>query len=235
LDVLGEYSALCFAGVFSFEDGVRLTKARGEAMQSACDRCESGMVSFTGLNPETVAQICQEVEHNIGEVVGIANYLSPTQVVIGGTKLACFKASEIAQQRGVTKLTTLPVAGAFHTQLMRPAEEVFRSVLNAAAFSEPKIPVVSNVDALVHTNPQRIRQALLAQISRPVQWQQTMEFLSTYSPSSTENELLNDVNSPSLRGSPGAQIRAYEVGPGTTCAAILKKMYRKAQVTCISV
>ena len=115
---LGEYTALCFAGAFSFEDGVKLTKARGEAMQAAADASNSGMVAIVGLDKESVAKICAVAAEKSGKQIAIANYLVDGNYAISGAKEACDAAREIAPEMGARMAVALAVAGAFHTSFM---------------------------------------------------------------------------------------------------------------------
>jgi [acyl-carrier-protein] S-malonyltransferase len=118
---LGEYSALCFAGAFSFEDGVKLTKARGEAMQEAANADKSGMVAVIGLDAATVEKICVEAREKSGKSVSIANYLVDGNYAVSGAAEACEVVKEIAPGYGARMAVTLAVAGAFHTSYMQPA------------------------------------------------------------------------------------------------------------------
>lgn len=168
---LGEYSALCFAGAFSFEDGVKLTKARGEAMQAAADASSSGMVAVIGLDIATVDKICAEATAKTGKPIAIANYLVDGNYAVSGAKEACQAVLEIAPTMGARMALPLAVAGAFHTSFMEPAVERLRKVLAEVDIKAPRIPVISNVDAKPHYDPNEIREILAKQVTNPVQWE----------------------------------------------------------------
>jgi len=172
---LGEYTAMVFAGVMSFEDALRVVQVRGEAMQAASDAVPSGMVSVLGLEAEQVAVVCDEARGD--GVLQIANFLCPGNIVISGTNDACERALEVAEQKGAMKVIPLAVAGAFHTEIMRPAVEKLTVALSQATLSPPKIPVISNVDALAHDEPEEIRSLLQQQVCSQVRWEQSMRSL----------------------------------------------------------
>ena len=205
---LGEYSALCFAGAFSFEDGVRLTKARGEAMQAAADADKSGMVAVIGLDVAAVEKICEEARAKSGKPVTIANYLVDGNYAVSGAMEACEAVKEIAAASGARMAVPLAVAGAFHTSYMEPAVEPLRKALAAVDIKPPRIPVVSNVDALPHSDPQEIRDILARQVTSPVQWERIVTTM---------------VKAPEFQ-------RSYELGPGTVCRGIVKRFGKKLEV-----
>jgi [acyl-carrier-protein] S-malonyltransferase len=205
---LGEYSALCFAGAFSFEDGVKLTKARGEAMQAAADASSSGMVAVIGLDIPTVEKICAEATAKSGKPVSIANYLVDGNYAVSGAKEACQAVQEIAPTMGARMAVPLAVAGAFHTSFMEPAVERLKKVLAEVDIKTPRIPVISNVDAKPHYDPQEIRDILAKQVTNPVQW---------------ETIITTMVKSPDFQ-------KAYELGPGTVCRGIVKRFGKKLEV-----
>ena len=148
---LGEYTAMVFAGVMEFEDGLTLVQKRGAAMQEAADDTPSGMVSILGLERVQVEDLCQKARQN--EILEIANLLCPGNIAISGTNAACERAAELAPKLGAMKAMPLAVAGAFHTQIMRPADERLAEALADLPMRCPKIPVVSNVDARPHDDP----------------------------------------------------------------------------------
>ena len=209
---LGEYSALCFAGAFSFEDGVRLTLARGQAMQAASDAVPSGMVAIIGLDAGKVQQLCDAAARQSGQPISIANYLGEGNYSISGGMAACQAARDVAPAMGSRMTVQLPVAGAFHTAYMQPAVPSLRAALAAVTFLPPRIPVVSNVDALAHFDPQDIRDTLAQQVTSPVQWEAIMAAM---------------VRAPELQ-------RAYELGPGSVCRGLAKKLNKKLEVIGIS-
>ena len=200
---LGEYTALVFAGVMSFEDGLRLVRLRGLAMQEASDMRTSGMVSVIGLPVETVQDLCDKVE-DCG-VIQIANYLCPKNYVVSGDKAACEKLVELATEAGAIKLVPLAVAGAFHTQIMGPAVEKMRPIIEEMKFSAPKTPYISGVDAQFHSDPDEIKKILVRQISSPVLWEDSMRRL-----------LCDGVEA------------FYEIGPGRVLRGLMKRIDRKA-------
>ena len=172
---LGEYTAMVFAGVMEFEDALRVVQVRGEAMQAASDAIPSGMVSILGLEQDAVEQICNEARED--GVLQIANLLCPGNIVVSGTNDACERAAEIAEKSGAMKVIPLAVAGAFHTEIMRPAVERLTAALSEVTLSPPKIPVISNVDAQPHDDVEEIRSLLQQQVCSQVRWEQSMRYL----------------------------------------------------------
>lgn len=172
---LGEYTALVFAGVLSFEDGLWLVQKRGEAMQDAADATPGGMVSILGLERCEVDRLCREARRD--EVLQIANLLCPGNIVVSGTTSACERAAELAPTFGAMKAIPLAVAGAFHTGIMKPADSRLAEALTKIRLHEPRIPVVSNVDARTHDDPEEIRQLLIRQVVEPVLWEDSMRYL----------------------------------------------------------
>src|SRR5687768_4590761 len=166
---LGEYTALVFAGAIDFEAGLRLVQRRGEAMQAAADATPSGMVSILGLEQVQVEALCERARD--GGTLQIANLLCPGNIVISGDNAACERAAEMAEAAGAMKAVPLAVAGAFHTPLMRPADERLAEALSAVAIRQPAIPVVFNVDGQPHDDPQEIRRLLVRQVIEPVRWE----------------------------------------------------------------
>jgi [acyl-carrier-protein] S-malonyltransferase len=205
---LGEYSALCFAGAFSFEDGVKLTKARGEAMQAAADANPSSMVAVIGLDVASVEKICAAAREKSGKPVAIANYLMDGNYAVSGATEACDAVKEIAPTMGARMAVSLSVAGAFHTNYMESAVEKLKLVLAEVDIKTPRIPVVSNVDAKPHFEPDDIRESLAKQVTNPVQW----ETIVTAMVKAEEFET------------------SYEIGPGTVCRGIVKRFGKKTPV-----
>ena len=165
---LGEYTALVFAGAMSFEDGLRVVKARGAAMQQAADANPSGMVSALLLDPQQVAKVRDDA--SAAGQIWVANYLCPGNTVLSGEKPACARAAElIAEAGGSAK--ALVVAGAFHTPLMASACEHLEKILGDVKIRPGRIPVVSNVDAKIHPDPDDLRQILIKQVTQPVLWE----------------------------------------------------------------
>ena len=171
---LGEYTALAFADAFSFEDGLRLVRIRGEAMQAASDAQPSGMVSALLLNPEQVAQVREKA--SAAGIIELANFLCPGNTVLSGESAACDKAVELIEAAG-GKPIRLAVAGAFHTELMKPADEQLAAALAETDIKPPRIPVISNVDAVPHNDPAEIRDILVRQVLNPVRWEDCVRAL----------------------------------------------------------
>ena len=175
---LGEFSAMVASGALSFEDGLKLVYARAMAMQKACEMQPSTMVAIIGLPDETIENVCKEITES-GNIVVAANYNCPGQVVISGSmegiRLACEKLTEAGAKRALP----LSVGGAFHSSLMEPAREELAAAIEATEFHTPKCPVYQNVDALPHTDPTEIKTNLIAQITSPVRWTQSVLHMIT--------------------------------------------------------
>jgi [acyl-carrier-protein] S-malonyltransferase len=198
---LGEYTALVFAGVLSFTDGLRVVRRRGEAMQAAADATPSGMVSLVGLEQSKVAELCAQARDT--GTIEIANLLCPGNIVVSGTTAACDRIVSLAETAG-GRTVRLTVAGAFHTVLMKPADEALAAALAEVEMRPARVPVWSNVDAQPHTAPEEIRQLLVRQVLQPVRWEET------------------------LRGLLAAGVdQFHEIGPGRVLAGLLKRVQRK--------
>ncbi len=198
---LGEYTALVFAGALSFADGLRVVKRRGEAMQQASNATPSGMVSVLLLDREKVESIRDRA--SAAGYIQIANYLCPGNLALSGEKAACEAAAELAAAEG-GKAVPLAVAGAFHTKLMKPADERLAEALAGVTISRPHIPVISNVDAQSHDDPETIRQNLVRQVVSPVRWEDSMRLLLGQGIS-----------------------EFFEIGPGKVLRGLLKRIDRK--------
>jgi [acyl-carrier-protein] S-malonyltransferase len=207
---LGEYTAMVFAGVMEFEDGLMLVQRRGAAMQEAADATAGGMVSILGLERVEVEALCEKARH--GEILKIANLLCPANIVVSGSLAACERAAEMAQSFGAMKAMPLAVAGAFHTEIMRPADERCAEALADVPMQKPRIPVISNVDALPHDDPEEIRRILVRQILQPVRWEDSMRYL---------REQGFD--------------QFYEVGPGRVLRGLLRRIDRSVSCQCVEV
>lgn len=170
---LGEYSALTAAGVFTFENGLKLVKLRGRLMQESGIRNPGTMAAIIGLSEEKLMEICESLSE-VG-IVQLANYNSPGQIVISGNVLAVRKAIDIAKKSGAKIAKELVVSGAFHSPLMNYAYERIASELNQVKMSEPKYPVYSNVTGEKFQDLNQIRNLLIEQIIKPVKWQQIIE------------------------------------------------------------
>lgn len=167
---LGEFSALTAAGALDFEDGLRLVSIRARAMQKACDANPGTMAAVLGLQTERIEEICAETEG----VVVPANYNCEGQVVISGSCDAVAAASEKLKAAGAKRALQLPVGGAFHSPLMQPAADELAEGIASVEFRQPVCPVYQNVTALPTTDPEEIRRNLLAQLTAPVRWTQTV-------------------------------------------------------------
>jgi [acyl-carrier-protein] S-malonyltransferase len=200
---LGEYTALVFAGVMDFESGLRVVQERGRAMQDAADATSSGMVSVLGMDRDQVESLCREARG--GETLEIANLLCPGNIVVSGHQGACERMNELATAAGAMKVIPLAVAGAFHTSLMQPAVERLRAALADVTMQRPRIPVLSNVDARPHHDPNEIRELLIRQVCSQVRWEDSMRYLLD------EQGITN----------------FYEIGPGRVLCGLLKRIARK--------
>lgn len=168
---LGEFSALVAAGALSFEDGLRLVSARAQAMQKACELKPSTMAAVLALPDEKVEEICENVEG----VLVCANYNCPGQIVISGEEPAIDKACELLLAAGAKRALKLKVGGAFHSPCMEPARAELAEAIDHTPFSVPVCPVYQNVDALPHTDPAEIKGNLIAQLTAPVRWTQSVK------------------------------------------------------------
>ena len=172
---LGEFSALVAAGALSFEDGLRLVYARAMAMQKACEAQPSTMAAIIGLGDEQVEEICAKVSQMGKGVVVPANYNNPGQLVISGNIEAIDEACVQLKEAGAKRALPLKVGGAFHSPLMQPAKDELQQAIEATEFSTPKCPVYQNVDGKPHTNPDEIKQNLIAQLTSSVRWTQCVQ------------------------------------------------------------
>ncbi len=205
---LGEYTAMVFAGVMDFEAGLMLVQQRGAAMQEASDLTPGGMVSILGLERVQVEALCEKARGD--DVLEVANLLCPGNIVVSGSNAACERVADLAEEHGAMKAMPLAVAGAFHTRIMHPADERLAEALADLPMSRPKIPVVSNVDAQPHDDPEEIRELLIRQVVQPVLWEDSMRYLLAqgFGP-------------------------FYEVGPGRVLRGLLRRIDRNA--TCQNV
>jgi [acyl-carrier-protein] S-malonyltransferase len=205
---LGEYTALTFAGVMSFADGLRLVQRRGQAMQAASDATPSGMVSLVGLDQARVEQLCATA--GSAGLLRIANFLCPGNLVLSGDRAACDAAEKLAAEAGVRSVR-LAVAGAFHTPLMQSAVEALTGALEAVPLREPRTAVWANVTAAPYRDVAEVRALLARQVVEPVLWEQSMRGLLAA----------------------GCE-RFYEIGPGRVLAGLLKRVQRKAEIRNVS-
>jgi [acyl-carrier-protein] S-malonyltransferase len=199
---LGEFSALVANGALSFEDGLKLVSQRAQAMQKACEVTPSTMAAVLGLEDAVVEKICQETPG----VVVPANYNCPGQLVISGEVDAVNKACEALKAAGARRALVLPVGGAFHSPMMEPAREELASAIESTVFSDPFCPVYQNVSAKAVTDREMIKQNLIAQLTAPVRWTQSVQ------------QMLAD----------GAS-EFIEVGPGKVLQGLVRKIERTAE------
>jgi [acyl-carrier-protein] S-malonyltransferase len=196
---LGEFSSLVANGTLSFKDGLNLVYKRAQAMQKACEAEPSTMAAIIGMEDEQVEQVCREID----EIVVAANYNTAGQIVISGSIQGIDKAVEKLSELGAKRALKLAVGGAFHSPLMEPARVELEEAIEAAPFSKPICPVYQNVNALPSTDPIEIKKNLVAQLTAPVRWTQTVK------------NMIAD----------GATIFT-EVGPGKVLQGLIKKVDR---------
>jgi [acyl-carrier-protein] S-malonyltransferase len=201
---LGEYGALYAAGVFSFEDGLKLVAKRGELMAKAGAESEGAMAAIIGMEKSEIIKNISSVKS--GTVVS-ANENSPEQTVISGDKIAVEEACEILKEAGAKRAIMLPVSGAFHSPLMKPAADAFKSVLDEVVFNDATCPVVTNVMAAPETNGETLKGLLIEQLLSPVRWVDSQQKLLELEVTST-----------------------IEVGPGNVLKGLARKFDRSLKV-----
>ena len=194
---LGEFSALVAAGAMNFEDGLRLVAARAMAMQKACEREPSTMAAVINMDDNKVEEICA----SITGVVVPANYNCPGQLVISGAVKAVEEACEKLKAAGAKRALLLPVGGAFHSPLMEPARAELETAIQATNLKAPICPIYQNVDAKPYTDPESIKKNLIAQLTAPVRWTQTVQ-----------NMVADGLTS------------CVELGPGSVLQGLVKKI-----------
>lgn len=197
---LGELSALVANNTLTFVDALTIVSKRAKAMQKACEAQESTMAAILSLEDDVVEAVCAGID----DVVVAANYNCPGQLVISGTVPAIDQACEILLEKGARRALKLPVGGAFHSPLMEPAREELAKAIEKTTFSTPTCPVYQNVVAKAVTNPDEIKENLIAQLTAPVRWTQTMK------------QMIAD----------GCE-SVTEVGPGKVLQGLFKKIDRK--------
>lgn len=168
---LGEFSALVAAGAVSFEDGLKLVYARALAMQKACEMNPSTMAAVLGLADERVEEVCAAID----DVVVPANYNCPGQIVISGSMSGIETACQKLKEAGAKRALPLKVGGAFHSPLMEPAREELSAAIQATSFAAPACPVYQNVSTVGETDPEVIKKNLVAQLTAPVKWTQSVQ------------------------------------------------------------
>ncbi|MCB0381892.1 MAG: ACP S-malonyltransferase [Psychroserpens sp.] len=199
---LGEFSALVAAGVLTFEDGLKLVSQRAQAMQKACELQPSTMAAVLGLEDHVVEDVCASTEG----IVVAANYNCPGQLVISGEVEAIHKACEALKEKGARRALVLPVGGAFHSPLMEPAREELAAAIENTTFSKPNCPIYQNVTASAITDENEIKTNLIAQLTAPVRWTQSVQ------------QMIAD----------GAS-HFTEVGPGKVLQGLVKKINRESE------
>lgn len=201
---LGEFSALVANGVLDFEDGLRLVAKRSMAMQHACELEDSTMAAVLGLEDHLVEAICADIDG----VVVAANYNCPGQLVISGETKAVEKACEKLKESGAKRALLLPVGGAFHSPLMEPAREELAAAIEETRFNKPLCPIYQNVTTFAVTDPEKIKENLIFQLTAPVKWTQSVQ--NMIADGATE---------------------FIEVGPGKVLQGLVKKIDRNAEVS----
>jgi [acyl-carrier-protein] S-malonyltransferase len=199
---LGEFSALVANRALSYEDGLVLVSKRAMAMQKACEKTPSSMAAILGIDDKIVEEVCNSIE----EVVVPANYNSPGQIVISGSNEGIDKAIEALKTKGAKRALKLPVGGAFHSPLMEPARAELEEAIRNTRFSEPLCPVYQNVNASPSSDPNTIKANLVAQLTSPVNWTQSV---------------INMIAA-------GAD-KFIEVGPGSVLQGLIKKVNKDIQ------
>ena len=172
---LGEYSAHVAAGTFSFADAVRTVRNRGKYMQEAVPVGVGAMAAILGMDPQKVADVCADAAQ--GQVCEAANINSPEQIVISGHTAAVERAAKLADERGAKRAKLLPVSAPFHCSLMKPAQDRLAADLGALQFADPRVPLVSNIDADVKKDGEASRDALVRQVTGSVRWDQSIRLL----------------------------------------------------------
>lgn len=199
---LGEFSALVANRTLAFSDGLRLVSRRAQAMQKACEVQPSTMAAVLGLNDEVVEEICAETNG----IVVAANYNCPGQLVISGEIVAIDAACEALKEAGARRTILLPVGGAFHSPLMEPAREELAAAIENTQFTDPACPIYQNVSAKAVMDPLEIKKNLIAQLTAPVRWTQSLQ------------NMIAD----------GAD-KFIEVGPGNVLQGLVKKVDRSME------
>ena len=204
---LGEFSALVANGVLTFEDGLKLVSQRALAMQEACEINPSTMAAILGLEDDKVEEICAAIKN---EIVVPANYNCPGQLVISGSNKGIEIACEKMKEAGAKRALPLPVGGAFHSPLMEPAREKLKAAILETEFSNPICPIYQNVSTTAVTDIDEIKSNLIAQLTAPVKWTQSVQ------------NMVKD----------GAS-EFVECGPGKVLQGLVKKIHREAEVASI--
>ena len=203
---LGEYAALVCTEVLSFEDAIALVALRGEAMQSAVKTGKGAMAAIVGLNDDVVLAVCERA----GGVVSPANYNSIGQVVIAGETSAVEKAMTLAQEKGAKLVKKIPVSVPSHCALMQPAADMMAKKLKTVTMKAPIIPVIQNAEAVAYQSPEKIRDALIQQLTSPVRWVATIQKIMQQ----------------------GVSL-FFECGPGNVLAGLNKRISKEIVTKCL--
>jgi len=198
---LGEFTALTAAGAMSFEDGLRVVRQRGRFMQEACDVTQGGMAAVIGLDEAPTREVCAEAG------VVLANLNCPGQLVISGEADRIERACDLAKAKGARRAIPLPVAGAYHSPLMASAQPKLQAELGTARISTPTVPVISNVTAQPHSNPDQIIARLVEQVTSSVRWEESMRYLLAQ-----------------------GFTHFIELGPGTALSGFMQRIDKNAQM-----
>ena len=202
---LGEWSALCAAGAVSFEDALRILQSRGRFMQEACEQNPGAMLAVLGLPREAVEQVAAR------SGAEVANFNEPSQTVLSGTRESIDAAEKVAVELKAKRAVRLPVAGAFHSTLMKPAADRLAELLSGVAFAPARFPVMSNATGRPHGGPDEIRKAMVLQVTSSVRWVDCVQYLAAQ----------------------GVQ-RYVECGPGRILTGLVKRIDREAELHNIS-
>jgi [acyl-carrier-protein] S-malonyltransferase len=202
---LGEFTALAAADAVNFDDGLRMVQMRGRFMQEACDATNGGMASIMNLDDAALAGVCREAD------VDIANINCPGQTVISGDKARIARAVELAKARGAKRAIPLVVAGAYHSRLMEGAKVKVAGALANLPMREPKVPVVSNVTARPATSVAEIKDLLVRQVTSPVRWSESMQWLVAQ-----------------------GFTRFIELGPGNVLSGLMKRINKDVEMLSVS-
>ena len=205
---LGEFSALVTAGALSLKDGLNLVSARAEAMQKACNITPSTMAAVLGMDDAVVEEVC----NSLTDIVVPANYNCPGQIVISGTTEGVRSAIEELKKRGGKRILPLSVSGAFHSPCMEYARRELEEAIMAVHFTRPRCPVYQNVTAMPETDPERIMVNLIAQLTSPVRWTQTI-----------------------LRMISDGAVSFVETGPGNVLQGLIKKISNNVETSAATV
>jgi [acyl-carrier-protein] S-malonyltransferase len=207
---LGEYSALVAAGAMSFKDAVYTVRKRGEFMNEAVPAGEGAMAAILGMDADALKQVTDKVTED-GHLVQLANLNCPGQIVISGTSKGVELASEQAKENGAKRAIPLDVSGPFHSELMKPAAEKLKEVLDSCELKNADVPVISNVSADVMTDKEEIKEKLIEQLYSPVRFEETV------------NKLIAE-----------GVTTFIEIGPGKVLSGLVKKVNRRLKTIAVS-